>query len=173
MRHKPSPNNDPHRRPLSPRARLGLLAVAVQPLLLQLRAADLSMKITVASGHEEFAAFGARNNDNWGVALTVAAMLAASAYKQESESADPCPYLRFMGGGGWLALAIVDVFLSVWGTTGPWQAQIATAILELAKLMLETSLGILIVEHTLPEVLARSPSFFNGIARAWRRMRRK
>ena len=105
-------NNSKDPRRISARGALGLLAFTVLPALLTQRSGALTeflIRLHIANPSVKWTVFGIRFDCSCSataVALTFAAMIAASVYKTETTSKTPsCPYLRFFSGTGWCVLA--------------------------------------------------------------------
>jgi hypothetical protein len=155
MRH--NPRKEPkHHSPahgwLRPEAVLGLIALAVQPWLLTLRAGELAHALTLTVADRPFGKlilFGTPYEIGtcgvMGLALTLAQMIGVSVFIMETSSGVRARYLKFLSGSGWIIATSLELALSVICANGVAERSIGF-VLALLLTIFETCSGILVVD---------------------------
>jgi len=122
-----------------PEAVLGLIALAVQPWLISLRADEFAHALTLTTPRATGTCAAL------GLALTLAQAIGASIFIMESPASKRSRYLKALSAAAWLLATALDLFLSVICAHGVTAQSISLAVTALLALC-ETYAGILVID---------------------------
>jgi hypothetical protein len=139
---------------LQPEAVLGVIALAAQPLLLVLRAWELTHALILANTANQpigvWTGFGLRYEIGTcavaGAALTLAQMICASVFMMESPDSARRRLYRTLSSSVWLILSVFELASSVICANGGLWILVTAFVLPLVLTFGETLAGILIID---------------------------